>query len=294
MSKKGTINKAVASEELERYFDLQEELLAVDVVDVIREFEDYYDVKLLGEAFSTFEMLLSLVKDASSKVRGIPELIEATGDPDIEEKLDAFEEQDDIVSASETEPDEDCLCPTSWERKYARRKRRISEVKARTQAIQLGSAAIYSEDGKLLRSKGIILKKLDTAAREGRKYVRNETARRIYMHAKHLIKLAEKYKDYTILYRGRYFKDTSKDIQLPDVLEETDTAEELYPSEKDNVPMSIRRDKHHVNALHSCKKHMGKDNMLPISSCCKIPVITISTYCGIPNISISFSSRGFF
>jgi len=83
--------------------------------------------------------------------------------------------------------------------------------------------------GKLVRSEGIAHRKCTKKICEANKTPwtksKFEAAHKIVKRTRHLIRLAEVYKDYTILYRGRYFKDTSKDIQLPDVLANTkDTA----------------------------------------------------------------------
>lgn len=223
---------------------------------------------------------------------------------------------------------------------YKRAKRRASEVRTRTRAIQLGSTAIYSKDledsedseddsllpGKLVRSKGIIIKKLDTAARESREHVRAETAIKISNHARHLIRLAEVYKDYTVLYRGRYFKVIDKDVQLSDISEDTtvkngkkdvyfvqipeelagyeyrysgqyvkayhgnviedaDTVGQLYPSEKGDIPRSIRRNKHYTSASPSSKKRIDEANMFPCFAYCEMPLT--------PFITVSGRSYGF-
>jgi len=118
--------------------------------------------------------------------------------------------------------------------------RRALEARTRTRMVQLGSAAVYSKDlddsddgsllrGKLVRSEGIAHRKCTKKICEANKTPwtksKFEAAHKIVKRTRHLIRLAEVYKDYTILYRGRYFKDTSKDIQLPDVLANTkDTA----------------------------------------------------------------------
>lgn len=221
-----------------------------------------------------------------------------------------------------------------------RAERRALEVRTRTRMVQLGSAAVYLKDlddsdngsllrGKLVRSEGIAHKKCTKKICEANKTPwtksKFEAAHKIVKRTRHLIRLAEVYKDYTILYRGRYFKD----IPLPDVSEGTeDTAvkkgkkdvsfvqipEELagceyrysgkyvkvhgndstdtspedtvskYPSEKGNVPMSVRRNKHSVNISPSDKMQMNTNKILPISTC----EVSLKPFVTTPNRSYGF------
>ncbi len=209
--------------------------------------------------------------------------------------------------------------------KHKRAERRISDIKVRTRIVQLGSANVYSEDGTLVRSEGIISKKFRKINHEGPKYAQVKNAIRFHYRTKRLTRLAELYEDYPTLYRGRYFKE----IPLPDVSEDTeDTAvkngkkdvyfvqilEELagceyrysgkyvkvhgndnadaspedtvseYPSEKGDVPMSVRRNKHSVNISPSDKMQMNTNKMLPISTC----EVSLKPFVTTPNRSYGF------
>lgn len=224
-------------------------------------------------------------------------------------------------------------------------KRRTLEVRTRTRAIQLGSAAIYSkisedsddsensEKGSLVRSEGIIYKKCIEAMSKATKTPWSKSkfvaAYKFLERTRHLVRLAKVYENYTIFYHGRYLKDISKDSQSSDVSKDNeDTAvkngkkdvyfvqilEELagceyrysgkyvkvhgndnadaspedtvseYPSEKGDVPMSVRRNKHSVNISPSDKMQMNTNKMLPISTC----EVSLKPFVTTPNRSYGF------
>lgn len=285
------------------------EMLRNEMKDMAEEIQPYLDnLPLLSDFLTDYELMDLEFIDAF----GIYEFIEALDNAcTIEAFLDLCALICEAIEISTLDSSY-----FSYSKDNKRAKRRALDVRTRTRMIQLGSCAIYSEDGKLVRSEGIAckkcIKKLYEASQTPWTKAKFEAAHKIYTRTRHLTRLAEAYNDYTILYRGRYFKDTSKDIQLPDVLENTpvkkgkedvffvrlpeesagyeyrysgqyvkshgdvledegDSAE-LHPSEKDNVPMSIRRNKHYAISTPSSEKPIDKANMLPISTC-EIPLL---------------------
>ncbi|MDE5830997.1 MAG: hypothetical protein K2H53_05130 [Clostridia bacterium] len=168
--------------------------------------------------------------------------------------------------------------------KHKRAERRVLEVKARTRAIQLGSAAVYSKDGTLARGEGIAYKKciesMHKAIKTPWSKSKFENAAKILERTRHLIRLAEVYEDYTLLYRGRYFKDdkvlVSKEEDSEEVEESTEQFEvehkkskpKLYDTkslfekqivQEDDDPKSIRRNMHSANNSGRCKKRLTVD-----------------------------------
>lgn len=235
----------------------------------------------------------------------------------------------------------------SCSKDYKREERRLAEIRTRTRAIQLGSAAIYlknsddsndndsddsenSEKGSLLRSEGIVYKKCIEAISKATKtpWFKSKfiSAYKFLERTRHLVRLAKVYEDYTIFYHGRYLKDISKDgqtfdvsedtavkkgkkdvsfVQIPEELagceyrysgkyvkvhgnDSTDTSPEdavsKYPSQKGNVPMIVRRNKHSVNISPSDKMQMNTNKILPISTC----EVSLKPFVTTPNRSYGF------
>lgn len=214
MSKKRNRTNAV----LQQDYYLQK-VTSNDILDLIEEFEESYGVTLIEEDPDCLEKLLLLQNDAAFKVNGTPELIEATGDPDIEMDLDALKGNQN-ESGLEYEPiyNTDAFY-YHLVQKQAHMKRRASKVNATTRAIKLGSDAIFkdkeSSPNLLLRQKGTVFHKAEEAKRllsdENKKKItlsqtQLEELKMICTRSKRFINTAKKYEEYTMLYMGKYFK----------------------------------------------------------------------------------------
>lgn len=124
---------------------------------------------------------------------------------------------------------------------HKRAKRRISNVKARTRAIQLGSSDIYSENGKLVRKCGFIGHKVCEAENNFFKF--NEAKEKdstllfsklelkafakAIRKGKRYVKFAEKYEDYTFLCMGRYFNINKKASTVPNDIDNSSESADI-------------------------------------------------------------------
>lgn len=254
MSKKRNRNNAVLQQD-----SYVQEVTSKDILDLIEEFEESYGVRLIEKDFDYLEKLLLLQSDADFKVNGTPELIEATGDPDIAINFDALKDKQK-KAALESEPiyNADAF-DYHMVKKQAHRKRRASKVNATTRAIQLGSIAIFKEEEDLpdllLRQKGTVFHKATEAKRllvaEDEKEInlsqtQLEELKKICRNSNRFMRTAKKYENHTILYRGRYFK--------------ADYLEASPESEKDNKPQFEVRHKKHEAVLYDTQTLFEKQD----------------------------------